>query len=147
MANQKIPPIYEGDEVDTMLGKVMDAHKAAPTSGLASESFVEDKVIKVMAWSNYMGLMGPDDPLPTLDPPQGTWWFQGNPLAGDTTFAMHQLTQTGEGKQWNYNMDTWTNGPQDVASWQNLQAAGANDKYVILANMQYYYVSSLFPLE
>ena len=110
----------------------------------ASKPYVDDKITKMMCWTNFMNYIGEKDP---------------STVTGETLYNAVRWHQTAAGTStvwdiyywdeasasWKY-IDHWTTMPEDVASFRNTDSTNDANKYAFLVFENWTYGSTLNPL-
>ncbi len=116
--------------------------------GGASEQYVDDKIVKMMAWTNYIGYLGQTDPatIPEIKAEffLGSKWYKGTPGV-DTVFPGWQWLGDGENLGW-ADIGQWTIEPQDVASWRYVDETDPAKYYAVLAFEDWRFTNTINPL-
>ena len=112
-----------------------------------SADYVDDKILKLMAWTNFIGYIGTIDPATQPEEKAGfyigTRWYKGD-ISTDNTFLGFQWL--GDSLGWE-PITNWVTEPQDVASWLWTDYTSANNRYAVLAFEQWSNVNTINPLE
>ncbi len=121
-----------------------------PATKADTDAYTDDKILKMMVWTNMQGYIGQTDPN-TSDEwrPQlyiGFKWYRGTP-GTDTEFVGQQWIGVSETNPSGWSpISNWVVEPEDVASWLYLDHTGDNDKYAALAFGEWSYLATINPL-